>query len=82
MPVVGGRTEPVHVKQGGQAWLNALKLGAVVATHQAKGLVPPQEPMIKAAHNVRYAAPIGVKAARPEWGDELPGANLFIPHDC
>jgi hypothetical protein len=69
------------MKQGGQTRLNTLKFGAILAPHQPKGLIPPHEPMVETTHNVRRAAPIGVDAARSEWGDELSEANLFVSHD-
>jgi hypothetical protein len=69
------------MKQRGQTRFNALKFGAILTSHQSEGLIPPQEPMVEATHNVRYAAPICVKAARAEGGDELADANLFASHD-
>jgi hypothetical protein len=80
MPVVRWRTEPVHVKQGGQTRFNTFEFGPIIASYQAMCLIPPEEPMIQSAHNVRNAAPIRVKATGAEWGDELACANLFISH--
>ena len=78
--VIRRRAKAVHVKQRGQARLDPLKLGAVLAAHQTEGLVGAHEPVVETTHDVRHTTPVGVKTPRAERGDDLADSNLLVCH--